>query len=153
MTGPLEPTNQWYAVAKIASIKLCQAYRRQFGLDFVAVTPTNLYGPGDNFDLASGHVVPALLRKVHEAKAAGLETVEIWGSGKPRREFLYVEDCADGWCTSCGTILARRTSMSGPARTSPSAGWPMPFPRGSATTGGGVPLRQLQAGRYAAQAA
>ena len=96
LTGPLEPTNQWYAVAKIAGIKLCQAYRRQFGLDFVAVTPTNLYGPGDNFDLASSHVVPALLRKVHEAKAAGLETVEIWGSGKPRREFLYVEDCADG---------------------------------------------------------
>ncbi len=95
LTGPLEPTNQWYAVAKIAGVKLCQAYRRQFGLDFIAVTPTNLYGPGDNFDLASGHVVPALLRKVHEAKAAGLETVEIWGSGKPRREFLYVEDCAD----------------------------------------------------------
>ena len=95
LTGPLEPTNQWYAVAKIAGVKLCQAYRRQFGLDFIAVTPTNLYGPGDNFDLASGHVVPALLRKVHEAKAAGLETVEIWGSGKPRREFLNVEDCAD----------------------------------------------------------
>ena len=95
LTGPLEPTNQWYAVAKIAGIKMCQAYRRQFGLDFIAVTPTNLYGPGDNFDLASGHVVPALLRKVHEAKAAGLETVNIWGSGKPRREFLYVEDCAD----------------------------------------------------------
>jgi GDP-L-fucose synthase len=94
LTGPLEPTNQWYAVAKIAGIKLAQAYRRQHGKDFIAVVPTNLYGPGDNFDLAAGHVVPALIRKCHEAKATG-GPVEIWGSGTPRREFLYVDDAAD----------------------------------------------------------
>ncbi len=95
LTGPLEPTNEWYAIAKIAGIKMCQAYRQQYGLDFVSAMPTNLYGPGDNFDLKSSHVLPALLRKVHEAKTAGAEVVEIWGSGKPLREFLYVEDCAD----------------------------------------------------------
>jgi GDP-L-fucose synthase len=95
LTGPLEPTNEWYAIAKIAGIKMCQAYRAQYGLDFISAMPTNLYGPGDNFDLASGHVLPALLRKVHEAKTAGEKTVEIWGSGKPLREFLYVDDCAD----------------------------------------------------------
>lgn len=95
LTGPLEPTNQWYAVAKIAGIKLCQSYRRQHGRDFIALMPTNLYGPGDSFDLASSHVLPALLRKIHEAKAAGRETVTIWGTGEPRREFLYVDDCAD----------------------------------------------------------
>ena len=95
LTGPLETTNEWYAVAKIAGIKLCQAYRRQYGCDFVSAMPTNLYGPGDNFDLASSHVIPALLRKIHEAKAAGAPSVEIWGSGRPRREFLHVDDCAD----------------------------------------------------------
>jgi GDP-L-fucose synthase len=95
LTGPLEPTNQWYAIAKIAGIKLCQAYRRQYGCDFIAAMPTNLYGPGDNFDLQSGHVVPALLRKAHEAKVSGAEAMEIWGSGTPRREFLHVDDCAD----------------------------------------------------------
>jgi len=95
LSGPLEPTNQWYAVAKIAGIKLGQAYRRQHGLDAISAMPTNLYGPGDNFDLASSHVVPALLRKVHEAKLAGAPEVEIWGSGQPRREFLHVDDCAD----------------------------------------------------------
>jgi GDP-L-fucose synthase len=95
LTGPLEPTNEWYAIAKIAGIKLCQAYRHQYGLDFISAMPTNLYGPGDNFDLESSHVLPALLRKVHEAKSAGTKTVEIWGSGKPQREFLYVDDCAD----------------------------------------------------------
>jgi GDP-L-fucose synthase len=95
LTGPLEPTNQWYAVAKIAGIKLCQAYRRQYGCDFISVMPTNLYGPGDHFDLQSSHVVPALIRKIHEAKAAGVDRVEIWGTGKPRREFLYVDDLAD----------------------------------------------------------
>jgi GDP-L-fucose synthase len=94
LTGPLEPTNEWYAVAKIAGIKLCQAYRRQHGKDFVAVIPTNLYGPGDTFDLAVSHVVPALIRKVEEAKATG-GPVEIWGTGAPRREFLHVDDCAD----------------------------------------------------------
>jgi GDP-L-fucose synthase len=95
LTGPLEPTNQWYAIAKIAGIKLCQAYRQQYGLDFISAMPTNLYGPGDNFDLMSSHVVPALLRKTHEAKASGGNALEIWGSGEPRREFLYVDDCAD----------------------------------------------------------
>ncbi len=95
LTGPLEPTNQWYAIAKIAGIKLCQAYRRQHGSDFIAAQPTNLYGPGDNFNLRSSHVIPALIRKVHEAKTAGATSVEIWGTGKPRREFLYVDDLAD----------------------------------------------------------
>jgi GDP-L-fucose synthase len=95
LTGPLEPTNQWYAVAKIAGLKLCQAYRRQFGADFIAAQPTNLYGPGDTFDLATAHVIPALMRKAHEAKAAGAASLSVWGSGRPRREFLHVDDCAD----------------------------------------------------------
>ncbi len=95
LTGPLEPTNEWYAVAKIAGIKLCQAYRREHGADFISAMPTNLYGPGDNFDLASSHVLPALLRKAHEAKLAGERTLTIWGTGRPRREFLHVDDCAD----------------------------------------------------------
>ncbi|MCH9019926.1 MAG: GDP-L-fucose synthase [Proteobacteria bacterium] len=95
LTGPLEPTNQWYAVAKIAGIKLCQAYRRQHGRDFIAAMPTNLYGPGDNFDLAACHVVPALIAKTHAARESGATTLEVWGTGKPRREFLYVDDAAD----------------------------------------------------------
>lgn len=95
LTGPLEPTNQWYAVAKIAGLKMCQAYRKQYGCDFISAMPTNLYGPGDNFDLDKSHVVPGLIRKVHEAKEAGAPSVTIWGTGTPRREFLYVEDLAD----------------------------------------------------------
>ena len=95
LTGPLEPTNQWYAIAKIAGIKLCDAYRRQYGCDFISAQPTNLYGPFDNFDLVGGHVLPALMRRVHEAKLKGAETVEIWGTGKPLREFLHVDDLAD----------------------------------------------------------
>jgi GDP-L-fucose synthase len=95
LTGPLEPTNQWYALAKISALKLCQAYRRQYGFDFTSVMPTNLYGPGDTFDLNSSHVVPALLRKTHEAVQHGEATVPIWGTGRPRREFLHVDDCAD----------------------------------------------------------
>lgn len=95
LTGALEPTNESYAVAKIAGIKLCQAYRRQYGCDFVSAMPTNLYGPGDNFDLASSHVVPALIAKAHAAKLAGTAELEVWGSGKPYREFLHVDDCAD----------------------------------------------------------
>jgi GDP-L-fucose synthase len=95
LTGPLEPTNEWYAVAKIAGIKLAQAYRRQHGSDFISAMPTNLYGPGDNFDLASSHVLPALIRKAHEAKLAGAASFAIWGSGTPRREFLHVDDLAD----------------------------------------------------------
>jgi GDP-L-fucose synthase len=95
LTGPLEPTNQWYAVAKIAGIKLCQAYRRQYGCDFNAAMPTNLYGINDDFDLLSSHVIPALMAKIHAAKLATQPTVPIWGSGAPRREFLYVDDLAD----------------------------------------------------------
>jgi GDP-L-fucose synthase len=95
LTGPLEPTNEWYAVAKIAGIKLCQAYRKQYGRDYISAMPTNLYGPGDNFDLASSHVLPALIRKAHEAREKGLAELVIWGSGSPRREFLHVDDCAD----------------------------------------------------------
>ncbi|MGH9632730.1 MAG: GDP-L-fucose synthase family protein, partial [Bryobacteraceae bacterium] len=96
LTGPLEPTNEWYAVAKIAGVKLCQAFRQQYGKDFISVVPTNLYGPGDNFDLTSSHVVPALLRRVHEAKERAQDAVDVWGTGRPRREFLYVGDAADG---------------------------------------------------------
>lgn len=96
LTGPLEPTNEWYAIAKIAGIKLCQSYRREYGADFISAMPTNLYGPGDNFDLKNSHVLPALIRKAHEAKLAGASSIEIWGSGTPRREFLHVDDLADG---------------------------------------------------------
>lgn len=95
LTGSLEPTNEWYAIAKIAGIKLAQAYRRQHGRDFISAMPTNLYGPGDNFDLNSSHVVPALIRKAHEAKLSGAQSIEIWGTGTPRRELLHVDDLAD----------------------------------------------------------
>jgi GDP-L-fucose synthase len=95
LSGPLESTNEAYALAKIAGIKLCQTYRRQYGCDFIAAMPTNLYGPQDNFDLTSSHVVPALMRKFHEAKIAGRDEVVIWGTGTPRREFLHVDDLAD----------------------------------------------------------
>jgi len=102
LTGPLEPTNEWYAIAKIAGIKLCQAYRRQHGADFISAMPTNLYGPGDNFDLDSSHVIPALIRKAHEAKVNGRAMI-VWGSGTPKREFLHVDDCAD----ACVFLLKR----------------------------------------------
>lgn len=95
LTGPLEPTNEWYAIAKIAGLKTCQAYRRQYGFDAIAAMPTNLYGPGDNFDLQTSHVLPALMRKFHEAKLRGERKVVVWGSGTPRREFLHVDDLAD----------------------------------------------------------
>lgn len=95
LTGPLEPTNEWYAIAKIAGIKMCQAYRRQYGMDAISLMPTNLYGPGDNFDLETSHVLPAMMRKFHEAKLSGAKAVSIWGTGKPRREFLHVDDLAD----------------------------------------------------------
>jgi GDP-L-fucose synthase len=95
LTGPLEPTNEWYAIAKIAGIKLCQAYRKQHGSDFISAQPTNLYGPGDNFDLKTSHVLPSLLRQFHEAKMAGAPTVTLWGTGAPMREFLHVDDLAD----------------------------------------------------------
>jgi len=95
LSGPLEPTNESYAVAKIAGIKLCQAYRKQYGCDFISAMPTNLYGPNDNFDLESSHVLPALIRRFHEAKLEGRGEVELWGTGSPRREFLHVDDLAD----------------------------------------------------------
>ncbi len=95
LTGELEPTNQWYAIAKIAGIKLCEAYHRQYGSDFISVMPTNLYGPGDNYHPEHSHVVAALIRRFHEAKVADAPTVVIWGTGMPRREFLYVDDFAD----------------------------------------------------------
>lgn len=95
LTGPLEPTNEWYAVAKIAGIKMCEAYRRQYGRDYISAMPTNLFGPHDNFDLHNSHVLPALIRKAHEAKMTGAESITIWGTGSPRREFLHADDCAD----------------------------------------------------------
>ncbi len=95
LTGPLEPTNEWYAIAKIAGIKFAQAYRKQYGHDYISAMPTNLYGPGDNFDLTSSHVMPALMRKAHEAKLRGDSEIVIWGTGTPRREFLHCDDCAD----------------------------------------------------------
>ncbi|HWL04849.1 MAG TPA: GDP-L-fucose synthase [Xanthobacteraceae bacterium] len=95
LSGPLEPTNQWYAIAKIAGIKLCQAYRRQYRCDFISAMPTNLYGPGDNYDLKGSHVLPALIRKAHEARLKGADSIDIWGTGAPRREFLHVDDLAD----------------------------------------------------------
>ena len=94
LTGPLEPTNEWYAIAKIAGIKLCQAYRRQYGCDFISAMPTNMYGPNDNYDLQNSHVLPALIRKFHEAKIAGAPHVTLWGTGSPWREFLYADDLA-----------------------------------------------------------
>jgi GDP-L-fucose synthase len=103
LESQLEPTNQWYAIAKIVGIKLCQAYRRQYGADFISAMPTNLYGPGDNFDLLSSHVVPALVAKMHQAKISDAPDVEIWGSGRPKREFLHVDDLAD----ACICLLKR----------------------------------------------
>jgi GDP-L-fucose synthase len=98
LTGPLEPTNEWYAIAKIAGIKMCQAYAKQYGFRAISLMPTNLYGPGDNFDLQTSHVLPALLRKFHEAKLSDAASVTVWGSGTPRREFLFVDDLADAAC-------------------------------------------------------
>jgi GDP-L-fucose synthase len=95
LTGPLEPTNEWYAIAKIAGVKMCQAYRREFGFSAISLMPTNLYGPGDNFDLQNSHVLPGLIRRFHEAKVGRNETVTVWGTGTPRREFLHVDDLAD----------------------------------------------------------
>ena len=95
LSGPLEPTNEWYAIAKIAGIKLCQAYKQEFGLNFISAMPTNLYGPNDNFDLETSHVLPALIHKIHLAKKTNAKTVTVWGTGKPQRELMHVDDCAD----------------------------------------------------------
>lgn len=95
LTSPLEPTNEWYAIAKIAGIKLCQAYRKQYGRDFISAMPTNLYGPGDNYHPQNSHVVPALIRRIHQAKTTNADEISVWGSGKPKREFLHVSDAAD----------------------------------------------------------
>ncbi|TYC79824.1 GDP-L-fucose synthase [Stappia sp. BW2] len=123
LSGPLEPTNQWYALAKISGIKLCEAYRLQYGCDFISAQPTNLYGPGDNYDLQSSHVLPALLRKAHEAKTSGRDFLEVWGDGSPLREFLHVDDLADAV-----VFLAKRYSD------------PMPVNVG---TGKEISIRQL----------
>jgi GDP-L-fucose synthase len=109
LTGALEPTNEWYAIAKIAGIKMCQAYRRQYGFDAISLMPTNLYGPGDNFSLENSHVLPALMRKFHEAVRARSGSVVVWGTGTPRREFLYVDDLADAV-----VFLTERYSGAGP---------------------------------------
>ena len=109
LTGALEPTNEWYALAKIAGIKLCDAYRKQYGADFISAMPSNLYGPGDNFDLRTSHVLPALMRKAHEAKLAGARSLEVWGTGTPRREFLHSEDLADA-----ALFILRHVSRPGP---------------------------------------
>ena len=103
LTGPLEPTNEWYAIAKIAGIKLCQAYRRQYGSNYISAMPTNLYGPFDNFDVETSHVLPALIAKTHQAKLTGAETLPLWGTGAPRRELLHVDDLAD----ACVFLLER----------------------------------------------
>jgi len=108
LSGPLEPTNEWYAIAKIAGIKLCQAYRREFGDDFISAMPTNLYGPGDNFHPENSHVPAALIRRFHEAKRAGAPRATVWGTGRPRREFLFVEDLAD----ACVFLLERYSDES-----------------------------------------
>jgi GDP-L-fucose synthase len=120
LTGALEPTNQWYAVAKIAGIKLCQAYRRQYGCDFNSAMPTNLYGPNDNFDLTSSHVLPALIAKAHAAKQEDRETLEVWGTGTPRREFLHVDDAAD----ACVFLMKR---YSGEAHVNVGTGTDIPI--------------------------
>lgn len=106
LTGPLEPTNEWYAIAKIAGLKMCQAYRRQYGFNAICVMPTNLYGPGDNFDLQNSHVLPALIRKFHDARQRGDAKVTVWGTGTPRREFLHVDDLAD----ACLFLMTRYES-------------------------------------------
>lgn len=120
LSGPLEPTNQWYAVAKIAGIKLCQAYRQQHGADFISAMPTNLYGPGDNYHPEYSHVPAALIRRMHEAKIQGADTVTIWGTGRPRREFLFVDDLAD----ACIFLLK---NYSGPDAVNVGTGKDMPI--------------------------
>ena len=149
LTGPLEPTNEWYALAKIAGIKLCQAYRRQYGDDFISAMPTNLYGPNDNFDLSSSHVLPALIRKFHDAKVSGATVVEIWGTGSPMREFLHVDDLADAVCSSWSTTARMSTSTSAPGSTSASASWPSAFETSCTPTPNCASTRRSRMERHA----
>ena len=150
LTGPLEPTNEWYAVAKIAGIKLCQAYRRQHGCDFIAAMPTNLYGPGDNYDPQSSHVAAAMQVKVHRAKQTGAPTIEIWGTGTPKREFLYVDDLADA-------LVFMMKRYSGESHLNVGTGRDDHHPGARRARGAGrglegrVRLRPRQARRHAAQ--
>jgi GDP-L-fucose synthase len=150
LTGPLEPTNEWYAIAKIAGIKLCQAYRRQYGADFISAMPTNLYGPGDNYDLQGSHVIPALLLKAHAAKREGRRDLPIWGTGTPRREFLHADDCADAL-----VLLMKAYSGREPCQCRLGRGHSDPRPRPSGDEGGRAEGRAgsgpLQAGRHAAK--
>ncbi|MBL8200918.1 MAG: GDP-L-fucose synthase [Chromatiales bacterium] len=132
LTGPLEPTNEPYAIAKIAGIKLCESFNRQHGTDFRSVMPTNLYGPNDNFDLKTSHVLPAMLRKFHEAKVAGAASVELWGSGTPRREFLHVDDLAEACLFVMSLPQDRYASATQPMRSHLNVG-----------TGTDIPIREL----------
>ncbi len=156
LSGPLEPTNEPYAIAKIAGIKLCESYNRQYGTDFRSVMPTNLYGPGDNFDLEGSHVIPAMIRKFHEAKVAGRPAVQVWGSGTPRREFLHVDDIADACVFAGATGLESahtvrgagprdgggRPARCGTRRPLPAGGLPDLRPsRMRSVLGGGLRLR------------
>jgi GDP-L-fucose synthase len=171
LSGPLESTNQWYAIAKIAGIKMCEAYRQQYGFNAITAMPTNLYGPEDNFDLSSSHVLPALLRKFHDAARSGRDTVEVWGTGAPRREFLHVDDLADaclflmrrfdgaGWINigwghdltiaELAQAIARVVGFAGPIRfdTSKPDGTPRKLLDTSRMTGlGWAPRIELEAG-------
>jgi GDP-L-fucose synthase len=147
LTGPLEPTNEWYAIAKIAGIKMCQAYQKQYGFDAISLMPTNLYGPGDNFGLESSHVLPALIRKFHEARRGGQKSVVIWGTGTPRREFLYVDDLADAVVFLTQSIRARASSTSAWAKMSRFA----PAERVGKVVGLYELVRPLEARRHAAK--
>ena len=151
LTGPLESTNEPYALAKIAGIKLCQAYRRQYGANFISAMPTNLYGPYDNFDLSSSHVVPALMRKFHEAKQEGRREVTIWGSGRPRREFLHVDDLADACVFLMGRYDGADHVNVGTGEDLTILELARPHPRGRAP-GSRDRVRQQQARWHAAQA-
>ena len=151
LTGPLEPTNEWYAIAKIAGLKMCEAYRRQYGFNAISAMPTNLYGPEGNFSLETSHVLPALIRKFHEAKEGGERQVEVWGTGTPRREFLHVDDLAVGMFVPHGAVRGRAIDQRRLGKGRHDS-------RARATIGDrglyGLPsLRHDEAGRYAAQAA
>ena len=149
LTGPLEPTNEWYAIAKIAGIRMCQAYRAQYGFDAISVMPTNLYGPGDNFDLLTSHVLPALIRKFHEAKTGGAASVTLWGTGAPLREFLHADDLAD----ACVFLMRHYSDAGivniGAAKTSVFASSPKSCAKWSATAGGSSSMRASRTARRA----